>query len=136
MLSTVRMLRRLFRNAFLVTNRVRVMAELRGKQETDRRRWVRSTPIRIDDSVPYRQPCRDWRSKAWMPRQSAISVTSLYFPGPAPPTSGDRHRRRVTNVTPNRTSTSKTVENALKLRRALGHVVEGISFVNLRALRG
>src|SRR5580765_3514346 len=88
MLNTVRMLRRRLRNVFLRTNRAKVMDELRSKQETDRRRCVRSPPTRIDDSVPYRQPC-----------QTAYSVMSLYFPSPAEPTSGDRHRSWVTNVT-------------------------------------
>src|SRR5580698_10508406 len=56
MLSTVRMLRRLLRNAFLVTNRVNVIGELQRVPGAWRSRQARPSPPRIDDARGYRQP--------------------------------------------------------------------------------
>src|SRR6266705_2578738 len=58
MLSTVKMLRRLLRNAFFVTNRVNVISELQREQEAGHRRQARPSPPRIDEGVHYRQPDR------------------------------------------------------------------------------
>jgi len=51
MLSTVRMLRRLLRNAFFVTNRVNVISELQEKSGTGTRRLARPDPARINEPV-------------------------------------------------------------------------------------
>src|ERR1700722_11240923 len=100
MLSTVRMLRRLLRNAFLVTNRVNVIGELQRKPEAGRRRRARPSPPRIDEGVRYRQPglieflnrskCLCSHSSPLPFRYSRFGVWS---------TSGDRHQGGMTNVT-------------------------------------
>src|SRR5258707_247253 len=104
MLNTVRMLRRLLRNAFLVTNRVNVIGELQRKPEVGHRRWARPSAPRIDEGVRYRQPGRIEYlnpSKSSDPQDSPLHA--LYFRGAVSPTSGDRHQGGVTNVTPGRT---------------------------------
>src|ERR1700730_12099276 len=58
MLNTVRMLRRLLRNAFLGPNRVNVIGDVVQLAEAGRRRQARPGPPRIDEGVRYRQPGR------------------------------------------------------------------------------
>src|ERR1700758_2808627 len=58
MLNTVRMLRRLLRNAFLVTNRVNVIGVLQGDPEKQGRSGASPSPHRIDDVPGKRQPHR------------------------------------------------------------------------------
>src|SRR5579864_4450336 len=54
MLKTVNVLRRLLRNAFFVTNRVKVIGEL--QRELGCKRQERPSPPRIDEERRYRQP--------------------------------------------------------------------------------
>src|SRR3984885_4161500 len=56
MLNTVRVLRRLLRNAFFVTNRVNVIGLLQKGPGTGRRRQARPSPPRIDEVPRDRQP--------------------------------------------------------------------------------
>ena len=56
MLNTVRVLRRLLRNAFFVTNRVNVIGLLQKGPGTGRRRQARPSPARIDEVPRSRQP--------------------------------------------------------------------------------
>src|ERR1700690_3201809 len=56
MLNTVSVLRRLLRNAFLVTNRVNVIGELQSEPGTRHSGQECPSPPRIDEGVPDRQP--------------------------------------------------------------------------------
>jgi hypothetical protein len=58
MLRTVRMLRRLLRNAFFVTNRDKVIGALQGKWGTGTRGYLQLDPTRIVELVLARQPPR------------------------------------------------------------------------------
>src|ERR1035437_1466550 len=58
MLNTVRVLRRLLRNAFLVTNRVSVTGELQGEPGAGNKRHSYPSPPRIDEVARHRQPGR------------------------------------------------------------------------------
>src|SRR5580704_8899341 len=93
MLNTVSMLRRLLRNAFLVTNRVNVIGELQREPEAGRRRQARPSPPRIDDVPRYPQPVRIRfvpRLQNATPRPHPLHL--LYCRAAAAPTSGDRHQ--------------------------------------------
>jgi len=56
MLNTVRMLRRLLRKAFLVTNRVNVIGVLQGDYERKGRSRARPSPHSIDEFPAERHP--------------------------------------------------------------------------------
>src|SRR5579864_2764872 len=58
MLNTVKMLRRLLRKAFLVTNRVNVMDELQEKRRAGSRRRTCPSASSIDEDACYGQPSR------------------------------------------------------------------------------
>src|ERR1700752_1624930 len=77
MLNTVRVLRRLLRNAFFVTNRVNVIGELQRGPGTGRRRQARPSPPRIDEEPRYLQPAR----ARFLPRSrlSAFDKTGFTF---------------------------------------------------------
>src|ERR1700722_3667493 len=58
MLNTVSVLRRLLRNAFLVTNRVNVMSELQGGPATCNGHGSRPGATSINEATRPRQPCQ------------------------------------------------------------------------------
>src|ERR1700730_13045820 len=104
MLNTVRMLRRLLRNAFFVTNRVNVISELQEKPGTGTRRLARPDPARINEPLAdYNRtgPCRLYLypPKITTPKlrrsPSGLSYSSLLHQL----ASGDRHQPCMTNVT-------------------------------------
>src|SRR5581483_1111963 len=63
MLNTVRVLRRLLRKAFLVTNRVNVMNVLREEPATGGGRWMRASANRIVELPSQRQLARRPRNR-------------------------------------------------------------------------
>src|ERR1700687_46301 len=100
MLNTVRVLRRLLRNAFFVTNRVNVISELQRGPEAGRRRQARPSPPRIDEEPRYLQPVQvRFPQLSRLPACENDLLRVLYFRASLPPTSGDRHQGRMTIVT-------------------------------------
>jgi hypothetical protein len=99
MLNTVKVLRRLLRNAFFVTNRVNVIGELQRGPGAGRRRQARPSPPRIDEEPRDLQPVRvRFLPRSRLSASENRSLRLLYFRVSIPPTSGDRHQGRMTNV--------------------------------------
>src|ERR1700724_4331122 len=97
MLNTVRVLRRLLRNAFFVTKRVNVISELQREPEAGRRRQARPSPPRIDEEPRYPQPARAhfWHAQdaCWRERPSSRSI---FFPTSSHPTPDTRTSSALT----------------------------------------
>src|SRR5437899_8271080 len=77
MLNTVRVLRRLLRNAFLVTNRVNVIGELQREPGTGGRRQARPSATRIDELPCHRQPGQIRLLPCLSLRNYSLSLLSL-----------------------------------------------------------